>query len=75
MSTTDTRSMNDTRGPADPVLGGFVDVVAGEHEGRYGVLWSIAPNGEDAVVRTRDKFTDLLSVSLADLRPAEAGRR
>lgn len=72
---TDNRSISDTRGLNDPVLGQFVRAVSGAHKGRYGVFHSLAPNGKDAVIRTRDNRTDLLSVKVADLRPAEAGLR
>lgn len=71
----DTRGINDTRGANDPVLGHFVEVVEGEHKGRYGTFWNLDDNGVDAVVRTRDSFTDLLPVPISALRPAQAGRR
>ena len=69
------RFINDTRGPTAPVLGHFVDVVDGEHKGRYGVLQTVDPEEKWGVVRTRDNNTDLLNVELKDLRPAQAGRR
>lgn len=69
------RAINDTRGINDPVLGHFVDVVEGEHKGAYGVFYSIDNDGETAVVRTRDANTDLLTVPVSAMRPAEAGRR
>lgn len=69
------RDWNDTRGDAAPVLGHFVEVVEGEHKGRYGTFWSLGPAQKEAVVRTRDKRTDLLSVPVEYLRPALAGRR
>lgn len=69
------RSTNDTRGVNDAVEGHFVDVVAGPHEGRYGVLISVGANPKESVVRTRDANTDLISVDYNDLRPALAGRR
>lgn len=69
------RSVNDTRGVNDPVEGHFVRVVAGPHEGRYGVLVRVGEDPKQSVLRTRDKYTDLLSVDYNDLRPAEAGLR
>lgn len=67
------RGLNDTRGPNAPVEGHFVDVVEGEHKGRYGT-W-VSTEGDFAVVRTRDAYTDLFTVPISALRPAEAGRR
>ena len=69
------RFINDTRGPSAPVLGHFVDVVGGEHEGRYGTFWNISDDEKWAVVRTRDNDTDLINVKVTDLQRADAGRR
>ncbi len=69
------RFINDTRGPTAPVLGHFVDVVDGEHKGRYGVLQSVDETEKYGVVRTRDARTDLLNVEVKDLLPAQSGRR
>lgn len=69
------RSTNDTRGVHDAVEGHFVDVVDGPHKGRYGVLLTVGENPKESTVRTRDEYTDLISVDYADLRPAKAGRR
>ena len=69
------RFINDSRGPTAPVLGQFVDVVSGEHQGRYGVFNWVSDDEKHAVVRTRDARTDLLNVEVKDLRPALAGRR
>ena len=66
--------------PSDPLddseakVGGFVDVVDGEHQGRYGVLIE-APDKDHCIVRTRDAATERLVVSYDQLRPAEAGKR
>lgn len=54
--------------------GGFVQIVSGEHEGRYGVLIS-APSVDNCVVRTRDDDSERLVVAYKDLRPADAGGR
>lgn len=75
--------LNDTRADDEAVLGHFVEVTAGEHEGRYGVFIEAqaAVDAEDqtkatiAVVRARDNDSDRFSVPIADLVPAEAGRR
>lgn len=66
-------SINDVRADSDAVLGQFVDVVSGEHKGRYGVFEELT--GEAAVVRTRDADNDRLSCKVSDLVPAQAGRR
>ena len=55
-------------------VGAFVDVVSGDHEGRYGVLVE-AHSLDRAIVRTRDANNELLVTAYSDLRPAEAGRR
>lgn len=67
--------INDRREDDAPVLGHFVDVVSGEHEGRYGVFETLNSDGETAVVRSRDAESERLVCDLSDLRPAEAGRR
>ena len=69
------RPLNDTGSVNDPVIGHFVDVTGGEHEGRYGTFNSVSPDGKNAVVRTRDEYTDYLIVPIEYLRPAKAGRR
>ncbi len=69
------------RDDSDASVGHFVDVVEGEHKGRYGVLIDFAdydrktgfPN--KAIVRTRDKDTARIVVDYESLRPAEAGGR
>ena len=68
----------DEQVPVDPtddsmaVVGGFVRVVKGEHEGRYGVLIA-APSKHNCIVRTRDAATERLVVDYSELEPAEAG--
>lgn len=60
----------------NPRLGGFVDVVDGEHAGRYGVYEeTIAHNEKTGLpsvlrVRTRDANNELLIVDAADVRRA-----
>lgn len=67
--------INDRREDDAPVLGHFVDVVSGEHEGRYGVFETLNSDSKTAVIRSRDAESERLVVKLSDLRPAEAGRR
>lgn len=67
------RFINDQRGPTAPVLGHFVDIVSGEHKGRYGTFETV--EGNEAVVRTRDAESERLNVKVSDLQRAEAGRR
>lgn len=55
-------------------VGAFVDVVEGEHEGRYGVLVE-AHSLDTAIVRTRDAASERIVTKYSELRPAEAGRR
>lgn len=71
----DPRSLNDRRRDEDAILGHFVNVVSGEHEGRYGVFIDVAPDGETAIVRSRDADNDVFSTAISDLRPAKAGLR
>jgi hypothetical protein len=65
--------INDVRDDSAAVLGHFVDVVGGEHEGRYGVFEVV--EGKNAIVRTRDNDSALITCKISDLVPAEAGRR
>ena len=66
--------------PTDPQedseakVGAFVDIVDGEHKGRYGVLEE-APDQDHCIVRTRDAASERLVVKYDELRPAEAGKR
>lgn len=71
----DSRSLHDRRRDEDAVLGHFVNVVSGEHKGRYGVFIDVESDGETAIVRTRDAENDTFSVPISDLRPAEPGLR
>lgn len=71
----DPRSLNDRRRDEDAILGHFVNVVSGEHEGRYGVFVDVAADGETAIVRSRDADNDVFSTAISDLRPAKAGLR
>jgi len=68
------RKLNDVRADDAPVLGHFVEIVSGEHKGRYGVFIEATSNGV-AVVRTRDSASERLSVKVSDLQPAPAGKR
>jgi hypothetical protein len=68
-------ALNDVRGDEEPVLGHFVEVTSGKHQGRYGVFTEVADDGKTAVVRTRDSATERLAVPLSNLRPSPAGRR
>jgi hypothetical protein len=57
----------------DAKVGGFVDVVDGEHKGRFGAFERILEHGKDgwpskALVRTRDEFNELLVVPYEHLR-------
>lgn len=68
-------TINDIREDSAAVLGHFVEVTKGEHEGRYGVFEELGRDGKTAVVRTRDADSMRLTCPVADLVPAEAGRR
>lgn len=69
------------RGDAEhPATNTFCKVVAGPHQGRYGVLQSTANIGADGwpdqvVVRTRDAEDENIVVAYSDIRPDVAGRR
>lgn len=69
------------RSDNDAVLGSWVDVVAGEHAGRYGAFYAVSQSDEKgfpttAMVRTRDADNLLLEVPYESLRPSErAGGR
>jgi hypothetical protein len=68
------------RDDLDARVGHFVQAVNGEHQGRYGVLDSVATVGTDGypssvVVVTRDDENEYIVVDYADLVPAEAGER
>lgn len=53
----------------------FVEVTKGEHKGRYGVAHNFVEDGEWAIVMTRDNDSENIHVKVADLKPAQAGRR
>lgn len=60
--------------------GSFCKVVAGPHQGRYGVLHAVEMedvNGQPlvATVRTRDDNDEYLSVRYEHIRPDAAGKR
>lgn len=71
--------LNDRRADDEAVLGQFVTITKGEHEGVYGVFTEAFADedGEvtQAVVRSRDNDTARYVVPIADLEPALAGRR
>jgi hypothetical protein len=56
------------------VVGAFVEVVKGDHKGRYGLLME-AHSLDTAIVRTRDSASERIVTKYTDLIPAEAGRR
>jgi hypothetical protein len=64
------------RSDDDALLGGWVDVVSGEHQGRFGSYRDTAQVCSDGYpktiwVRTRDADNLLLEVAYEDVRPAE----
>ncbi|HTA98665.1 MAG TPA: hypothetical protein VK730_13615 [Solirubrobacteraceae bacterium] len=64
----------------DVLTGTFCRVIAGEHQGRYGVFTNTATITLDGwpatvIVRTRDDRDENLTVNYADIRPAAAGGR
>jgi hypothetical protein len=69
------------RDDSDPIQGHFVDVIAGEHEGRYGTFEEVATADPETgvpstiVVRTRDDQHERLVVEYEDAVPARAGGR
>lgn len=65
---------------SEPEVGTFVKVIAGKHEGRYGVLHAISLETDDGwplttTVRTRDDRDELIPVKYKHLRPDTAGKR
>ena len=68
-------TINDIREDDAAVLGHFVEVTKGEHKSRYGVFEELGKDGKTAVVRTRDADSIRLTCPVADLIPAQAGRR
>lgn len=65
--------LNDTRGDGEPVLGQFVEVTKGEHEGGYGVFLEL--QGTDAVLRLRDETGQRVVVPVTSLKASRAGKR
>lgn len=69
------------RSDEDAILGSFVDVVDGEHQGRFGHFFDVVESDSNgfpvtALVRTRDSRSDVLSLPYESLRPSErAGGR
>lgn len=69
------------RSDGDVLHGHFCRVIAGEHEGRYGVLEQTASFDEKTqrpltvIVRTRDEHDERIVVSYSNLTPAEPGGR
>jgi uncharacterized protein YbdZ (MbtH family) len=65
----------------DVLTGTFCNVIAGEHQGRYGVLTGTVTvaltDGWPATVtvRTRDDRDEYITVNYADIRPAQPGGR
>lgn len=62
------------RSDDDANVHGFVDVVAGEHKGRFGAIVQVlehdAKTGYPArvLLRTRDEFNELLALAYSDVR-------
>jgi hypothetical protein len=69
------------RNDSDVMQGRFARVVAGEHEGRYGVVKYLGgePDGDGfptvAILTTRDDMAEDLEVAYSELAPANAGGR
>lgn len=66
------------RSDDDGLEGGFVDVVDGEHEGRFGSFFRVLQHAADGypkliLVKTRDAENELLSVAYAHVRPSKRG--
>ena len=64
------------RDDQDALLNSFVDVVSGEHQGRYGHLFDVVDSEKDGVprtvhVRSRDANNEVLTVAYKDVRPSE----
>jgi hypothetical protein len=64
------------RGDNDALLGGWVDIVSGPYQGRFGSYRDTAQVGSDGYpseiyVRTRDQHNELLVVAYSDVRPSE----
>lgn len=67
------------RNDDDAVQGSFVDVVAGEHEGRRGSFEHVVTYNdkdgypETVLIRSRDQRSEPLVVNYKDVRPASGG--
>lgn len=67
----------DRRNDDDALVGQFVDVVDGPHEGRRGAFMHVTSHDKttgyprEIVVRSRDKFHEYLSVLYKHVRPAK----
>lgn len=66
--------LNDRRADGEPVLGHFVEVTGGEHEGRYGIFDSLSADGT-AVVTSRDEHSERIVVKFSDLVASRSGKR
>lgn len=66
--------LNDTRADGDPILGQFVEVTKGKHEGTYGVFLELEGDNT-AVIRARDEIGQRLTVPLTSLKASRAGKR
>jgi hypothetical protein len=65
--------LNDRRADSEPILGQFVEVTKGEHEGDYGVFLEL--QGTDAVLRLRDETGQRVVVPVTSLKASRAGKR
>jgi hypothetical protein len=64
------------RSGEDAILGTWVDVVSGEHQGRFGAYEDTSTWGDDGypdevLIRSRDSRNELLLVKYSDVRPSE----
>jgi hypothetical protein len=65
------------RNANDGLEGHFVDVVDGEHKGRFGAFTEVAEREKDGypktiLVRTRDEFNELLTVAYEHVRHSQS---
>lgn len=65
------------RSDDDALHGGWVDVVSGEHAGRFGAYVATVSNDrtgypEQIIIRTRDADNLLLEVAYSDVRPSDS---
>ena len=64
------------RSDEDALLGSWVDVVSGQHAGRFGSYRETLTSGDDGypsriLIRTRDAANELLEVDYSAVRPSE----